>query len=44
MKRLCGDEHFAFAKEYFLFKTLDEVKENVFDGWWLFDGTAKTIF
>ncbi len=31
MKRLCEDEHFAFAKEYFLFKTLDEVKENLFD-------------
>lgn len=44
MKRLCDDEHFAFAKAYFLFKTLDEVKENVFDGWWLFDGTATTMF
>ena len=44
MKRLFEDEHFAFAKEYFLFKTLDEVKENVFEGWWLFDGTVTTMF
>lgn len=44
MKRLCEDEHFAFAKEYFLFKTLDEVKENVFDGWWLFDGERTKLF
>lgn len=44
MKRLCEDEHFAFAKEYFLFKTLDEVKENVFEGWWLFDEQRATIF
>ncbi|GEM_PF-6919764 len=44
MKRLCEDEHFTFAKEYFLFKTLEEVKENVFDGWWLFDSTPTTMF
>lgn len=44
MKRLCGDEHFAFAKEYFLFKTLDEVKENVFDGWEFFDGKVEKLF
>ena len=44
MKRLCEDEHFAFAKEYFLFKTLDEIKENVFDGWSLFDGTIIKLF
>lgn len=44
MKRLCEDEHFAFAKEYFIFKTLDEVKENVFDGWWLIDGTTIKLF
>lgn len=43
MKRLNEDERFAFAKEYFLFKTLDEVKENVFDGWWLMDGTKITM-
>ncbi|HBI00507.1 MAG TPA: hypothetical protein DDY18_02670 [Flavobacterium sp.] len=33
MKRLCEDERFAFVKEYFLFKTLGEVKDNVYDGW-----------
>lgn len=44
VKRLCGDEHFAFAKEYFLFKTLDEVKENVFEEWQLFDGGKANMF
>lgn len=44
MKRLCEDERFAFAKEYFLFKTLDEIKENVYDGWWLMDGGKMTMF
>lgn len=44
MKRLCEDEHFSFAKEYFLFKTLDEVKENMFEGWLLFDGIVVKLF
>lgn len=44
IKRLFEDERFAFAKEYFLFKTLDELKENVFEGWKLFDGTVTTIY
>lgn len=44
MKRLCDDEHFAFAKDYFLFKTLDEIKENVFDGWQLFDDEIVKLF
>ena len=44
MKRLSDDEHFAFAKEYFLFKTLDEVKENVSEGWELFDGKGVKLF
>ena len=44
IKRLLQDERFAFAKEYFLFKTLDEVKENVFEGWCLFDVQRATIF
>lgn len=44
MKRLFGDDHFAFTKEYFLFKTLDEIKENVFEEWELFDGTVTTMF
>ena len=37
MKRIAEDEHFAFAKDYFLFKTLDEIKETVLDGRRLFD-------
>lgn len=44
IKRLFEDERFTFVKEYFLFKTLDEINENVFEGWLLFDGTATTIF
>lgn len=43
-KRLYEDERFAFTKEYFLFKTLDEIKENVFEGRCLFDRTATTMF
>lgn len=43
-KRLFEDERFTFAKEYFLFKTLDEIKENVFEGWELFDGAETTMF
>lgn len=44
IKRLFEDERFVFAKEYFLFKTLDEVKKNVFEGWELCDGTVTTMF
>lgn len=44
IKRLFEDERFAFAKEYFLFKTLDELKKNVFDRWELFDGTETAMF
>ncbi|HCQ14361.1 MAG TPA: hypothetical protein DIU01_14070 [Flavobacterium sp.] len=44
IKRLFEDERFAFAKEYFLFKTLDELKENVFEGWELFDGEKIKLF
>jgi hypothetical protein len=44
IKRLFEDERFAFAKEYFLFKTLDEVKENVIEGWELFDGEKVKLF
>lgn len=44
IKRIFDDERFAFAKEYFLFKTLDGLKENVFEGWELFDGTVRTLF
>lgn len=31
MRRLKEDECFALAKEYILFKTLDEVKEDVYE-------------
>lgn len=44
IKRLFEDERFAFAKEYFLFKTIDELKENVFEGWKLFDGEKMKLF
>ena len=44
IKKLFEDERFAFVKEYFLFKTLDEIKENVFEGWRLFDEQRVTIF
>jgi len=43
-KRLFEDERFASAKEYFLFKSLDEIKENFYDGRWLFDKERTTIF
>lgn len=44
IKRLNEDGRFAFAKDYFLFKTLDEVKENVFEEWELFDGEKVNLF
>lgn len=45
MKRLCEDERFfQSAKDYFLFKSLEEIKENVVDGWWLMDGDKTTMF
>ena len=44
MKRLLEDERFAFAKDYILFKTLDELKENVFEGWELFGKTVVKLF
>lgn len=44
IKRLFEDERFAFAKNYFLFKTLVQLKENVFEGWKLFDGTETLMF
>lgn len=44
IKRLFEDERFAFARNYFLFKTLDELKENVFEGWKLFDETGVKLF
>jgi hypothetical protein len=44
IKRLNEDERFAFAKEYFLFKTLDKVKENVLKGWELIGGKDGKLF
>ncbi len=44
MKRLQEDERFKNSKSYFLFKTLEEVKENVFEEWWLFDGEKVRLF
>lgn len=44
IKRLLQDERFAFAKEYFLFKTLEQLKENVFEGWELTDGEKVKLF
>ena len=41
MKRLCEDERFKQAKSYFLFKTLDELKQEVFENWELFDGKRQ---
>ncbi len=43
MKRLFEDERFVSAKEYFLFKSLEEMKENVFEGWWLFDRESNIL-
>ena len=44
IKRLFEDERFAFAKNYFLFKTLEQLKENVFEGWELTDGEKVKLF
>lgn len=44
MKRLNEDERFRDARAHFLFKSLEEVKENVFEGWWLFDGEKVNLF
>ena len=44
MKRLCEDERFTQAKSYFLFKTIDELKQEVFENWELFDGEMVNLF
>ncbi|MET3536743.1 hypothetical protein [Chryseobacterium limigenitum] len=45
MKRLLEDERFTHeAKPHFLFKTLDELKREVFEDWELFDGTQVKLF
>lgn len=44
IKRLLEDERFTEAKSHFLFKSLDEIKQNAFEDWWLFDGKKKICF
>lgn len=44
MKRLQEDERFKKSKPYFLFKTLEELKANVFEGWRLFGGEKQSLF
>lgn len=45
MKRLMDDERFTEkAKPHFLFKTLDELKQEVFEDWVLFDGEKSSLF
>jgi hypothetical protein len=44
MKRLNEDGRFSEAKLHFLFKTNGEVRENVFEGWMLFDGEIVQLF
>ncbi len=44
MKRLLEDERFKKSKPYFLFKTLEQVKVDVLEGWWLFVGEKVGLF
>lgn len=44
IKRLQEDERFKKSKPYFLFKTLEEVKVKVFEGWRLFGGEKVGLF
>ena len=44
MKRLLEDERFASGKKHFLFKSLEELELNVFEGWELFDGEKVNLF
>ena len=44
MKRLNEDTRFTEAKRHYLFKTIGEVRENVFDRWELFDGEKTSLF
>lgn len=45
IKRLMEDERFTEnAKPHFLFKTLDELKQEVFEDWELFDGEKTSLF
>ncbi len=44
MKKLEEDKRFADAKAYFLFKSLEEVKQNVVENWELFDGEKTELY
>jgi hypothetical protein len=44
MKRLQEDERFKKSKPYFLFKTLEQVKVDVLEDWWLFGGEKVRLF
>ena len=44
MKRLNEDGRFTEARLHFLFKTIGEVRENVFVGRQLFDGEIVNLF
>lgn len=44
MKRLNVDERFAEAKFHFLFKSLEELKQEVFENWELFDGEKTSLY
>ena len=44
MKRLNEDGRFSEAKHHFLFKTIHNVRENVFEEWELFDGEIVQLF
>lgn len=44
MKRLMEDTRFTSAKAHFLFKSLEELSENEFFNWWLFDGSCANLF
>jgi hypothetical protein len=44
MKRLNEDFRFKKSKPYFLFKTLQEVKETIFERWRLYDGASPNLF
>lgn len=44
MKRLQEDGCFKKSKPYFLFKTLEQVKSNVFEDWLLMGGEKENLF
>lgn len=44
MKRLSEDSVFRDAKGHFLFKSLEEVKQNVVEDWRLFDGEKASLY